>query len=213
MVGNGGLMLENEREIIIRWKHGDKRAFEEIVRHFKQEAYLVAYGFLGNREDARDLSQDAFVRAYQARDRFDADKPFYPWFYRILKNLCLNYMKRRGRKHESLYQEDQPARERFRADTPTPLESLEASERRYLLKVAMARLSVEHREVILLKNFKGCSYAEIAELLEIPVGTVMSRLYYARKMLKDIVLELEEKGISETGNPLAEGRPVPGEVG
>ena len=206
-------MLENEREIIIRWKKGDKKAFEDIVRHFKNEAYMVAYGFVGNREDARDLSQDAFIRAYQARERFDSDRPFYPWFYRILKNLCLNHMKRSSHGHESLYQEGQPAKERFTAALPTPLESLEESERRYMLKMAIARLSFEHREVILLKNFKGCSYAEIAGLLEIPVGTVMSRLYYARKMLKDIILEMEETGISETGHHFAKGRPVAGEAG
>ena len=206
-------MLENEREIITRWKKGDKKAFEEIVRHFMNEAYMVAYGFVANREDARDLSQDAFIKAYQARERFDSDKPFYPWFYRILKNHCLNYIKRRSRGHESLYHEDHLGKERFTAATPTPLESLEASERHHLLRLSVARLSDEHREVIILKNYKGCSYAEIAELLEIPVGTVMSRLYYARKMLKEIILEMEEKGITEAGNHFAEGRPATGEVG
>jgi RNA polymerase sigma-70 factor (ECF subfamily) len=207
------MMLENEREIIIRWKRGDKKAFEEIVRHFMNEAYMVAYGFVSNREDARDLSQDAFIKAYQARDRFDPDKPFYPWFYRILKNHCLNYLKRRSRGHESLYYEDQPGKERFMTPDPTPLESLETSERHHLLRMAIARLSIEHQEVIILKNYKGCSYAEIAELLEIPVGTVMSRLYYARKMLKEIILEMEEKGLTEDNRHFAEGHPATGEVG
>ncbi|NIO00854.1 MAG: sigma-70 family RNA polymerase sigma factor [Candidatus Latescibacteria bacterium] len=204
--------MENEREIIARWKKGDKKAFEDIVRHFMTEAFLIAYGFVGNREDARDLSQDAFVKAFQARESFDPDKPFYPWFYKILKNHCLNHLKRHAKGHESLYQEDKPGRERFASVTPTPLESLEKEERHKLLRIAIGRLSPEHREVIILKNFKSYSYAEIAEILEIPIGTVMSRLYYARKVLKDIILELEKTGIPGTGHLLAEGHPAPGEV-
>jgi len=81
-----------------------------LVRHYMTDAFLVAYGFVGNREDARDLSQDAFIKAYQARDRFDADRPFYPWLYRIIKNHCLNFLKRAGRFSTTLYYEDNPDR-------------------------------------------------------------------------------------------------------
>lgn len=176
------------------------------------EAYFTALGFVGNREDARDLSQDAFVKAFEAKDRFDADKPFFPWFYRILKNHCLNFLKRRVKGHESLYFEDQPGKERYTSSTPSPLEKLEKAERLRILRAAIDRLSVEHKEVIILKNFKGYSYAEIAELLEIPIGTVMSRLYYARKVLKEMIIELEERGIPETTQVWVEDHPTAGEV-
>jgi RNA polymerase sigma-70 factor (ECF subfamily) len=73
--------FENEREIVVSWKRGDKRAYETLVRRYMHDAFLVACGFVGNAEDARDLSQEAFVKAYHARGRFDDARPFYPWLY------------------------------------------------------------------------------------------------------------------------------------
>ncbi len=205
-------MLENEREILLRWKNGDKAAYEALVRHYMTDAFLVAQGFVGNAEDARDLSQDAFIKAYQARERFDVERPFYPWLYRILKNHCLNYLKR-GRKYTvPLYYEDNPERERFESSEPTPMEVMESRERKRMVRAAVDELSDDHREIIVLKNFKGLAYAEISEVLEIPIGTVMSRLYYARKMLKKIIERLEIEGIPQARQPAADGAPTPGEV-
>lgn len=204
-------MLENEREIVIEWKAGSKKAYEALVRHYMTDAFLIAYSFVGDREDARDLSQDAFVKAYLARDRFEAGRPFYPWLYRILKNHCLNFLKRGRRGGASLYFEDDLDRERFPAPTPTPLEQLEQAERKKIVRAAVDRLSEAHREIIVLKNFRGLAYAEIAELLDIPVGTVMSRLYYARKTLKNIINQIETEGFPEADGLLGES-PTPGEV-
>jgi RNA polymerase sigma-70 factor (ECF subfamily) len=203
---------EVRRSVIDRWIRGDKEAFEEIVRCYMTDAYLTALGLVGNEEDARDLSQEAFIKVYEARKSFDPDRPFYPWFYRILKNHCLNFIRRFARKRESLYHKDNPERERFSADEPTPLEQLEARERKALLMAAIDRLSFEHREIVVLKNFRGYSYKEIAEILQIPIGTVMSRLYYARRMLKEIIEDLERKGLPEGGSCLAGRNPSPGEV-
>lgn len=182
------------------------------MRHYMTDAFFIAYGFVGNREDARDLSQDAFVKAYQARDRFEADRPFYPWLYRILKNHCLNFLKRGMKTGSSLYYEDNPARERFSASTPTPLEDLEAEERKKIVRAAIDLLSEDHREIIILKNFRGLPYAEIADVLDIPVGTVMSRLYYARKALKELIQQIEIEGIPETNGPHGANDTAPGEV-
>lgn len=204
-------MLENEREIVIEWKAGSKKAYESLVRYYMTDAFLIAYSFVGNREDARDLSQDAFVKAYLARDRFEVGRPFYPWLYRILKNHCLNFLKRGHKGGASLYFEDDLDRERFPAPTPTPLEQLEQAERKKIVRAAVDRLSEAHREIILLKNFRGLAYTEIAELLEIPIGTVMSRLYYARKTLKDIINQIETEGFPEADGLLGES-PTPGEV-
>ena len=131
------MTLENESQVILDWIQGNKRAYEALVRHYRTDAYLVAYGFVGNREDARDLSQDAFIKAYQARDRFDASRPFYPWFYRILKNHCLNFIRRGGRRTVPLTYEDSPDRERFAAPGATPLERLEREERRRCVRAAV----------------------------------------------------------------------------
>ena len=76
---------ENEQDLIRRWKNGDKKAFGELVRQYMSDAYLIALGFARNSDDARDLSQDAFIRAYEARAQFEEGRPFYPWFYRILR--------------------------------------------------------------------------------------------------------------------------------
>jgi len=199
--------LDNERQIVHEWKNGSRTAYEALVKHYMTDAYLTAYGFVGNPDDARDLSQDAFVKAYQARDRFDAERPFYPWLYRIIKNHCLNFLRRARRATVPLfYESDSGAREeRFPAQTPTALEELESEERCNLVRAAVNMLSEDHREIVVLKNFKGCSYREISEMLDIPMGTVMSRLYYARKALREIIERLEREGITNSSHR------VPGE--
>jgi len=200
---------EVDSDLIHRWREGDRSAFEELVRMHMSDAYLVALGFTGNPDDARDLSQDAFIKAFEARKKFDPKRPFYPWFYRVLKNHCLNFIQRRRKRWESLHHED-GTDERFASSESTPLEKMEKGERVRVVRAAIERLSFEHREIIVLKNFRGHSYQEISEILDIPMGTVMSRLYYARKMLKEIVLELEESGFSELPGTLVD--PAKGEV-
>ncbi len=182
------LNVDNEREVIREWKRGNKRAYEVLVRRYMSDAYLVAYGYVGNSEDARDLSQEAFVKVYQARARFDEERPFYPWFYRVLRNHCLNFL-RRGRVEVSIDNEN--SYREIASPQPTALEDLESEERRRIVRAAVARLSDDHREIIVLKNFKDCSYKEISEILEIPLGTVMSRLFYARQALRALVEEIE----------------------
>ncbi len=205
-------MQETERDVIERWRKGDKRAFEKLVKRHMADAYLTALGFTGNSEDARDLSQDAFVKAFQARRRFDPKKPFYPWFHRILRNHCLNFLTRVRKRTETLYFDEALDNERFASNRPTPLEQLEKNERIRLMRAAIDRLSAEHREVIILKNFRGLSYREMADMLDTPIGTVMSRLYYARKILKEIIMEWERSGVDVRARSHASGRTSPGEV-
>jgi RNA polymerase sigma-70 factor (ECF subfamily) len=212
LIAMEGDVRELQRSVIERWKDGDTAAFEEIVRLYRADAYLTALGFVGNADDAQDLSQEAFIRVYRARKSFDADKPFYPWFYKILKNHCLNFIKRFMKKTEDLYFDGQPSQERFASNRPTALELLEQEEREAILRAAIDRLSEDHREIIILKNFRGYSYKEIAEILGVPIGTVMSRLYYARRMLKEIIGEIEKTGLRAADVVPANGDPSPGEV-
>lgn len=205
------MALENERQIVRDWKNGSKSAFELLVRHYMRDAYLTAYGMVSNVEDAKDLSQDAFVKAWRARESFDDSRAFYPWLYRIVKNHCLNFLTR-GRRGESLYFDENPDRERFAARGPGPLDQVEAGERRRVVRAAVNRLSDGHREIIVLKSFKGFSYREIADVLEIPIGTVMSRLYYARRALRDIIEQIETHGVVETGTLPEHGEPAGGVV-
>lgn len=205
-------MLDNENDLVHRWRKGDKIAYGALVRRYMSDAYLIALGFTHNPDDARDISQDAFIKAYEARNQFEEGRPFYPWFYRILRNRCLNFIKREFKKHEPLCYDDEPGSERFSSESPSPLELLEKEERARLLHAAIKRLSFEHREVIVLKNFKGYTYEQIARALEIPIGTVMSRLYYARRMLKDIITDMWQHGVGENADTVSEPRAARGEV-
>lgn len=185
---------ENEREIIAGWKRGDKRCYEKLVRRHMAEAFMVAYGFVGNAEDARDLSQEAFVKAYHARARFDETRPFYPWLYRIIRNHCLNFVQR-NRRDVSIDGDD--FHREIPSSRPSALENLESEERRRIVRAAIERLSDDHREIIVLKTYREYSYREIADTLGIPIGTVMSRLFYARQALRVVIEELEQTGIGE----------------
>ena len=158
---------------------GDKDAFAVIVARYTERAYRMALYILGSEQDAMDLSQDAFIRAYRNLKRFDSSRPFFPWFARILRNLCYNFFKHR--KRNATYNIED-----FQIAEPTKGVGVET---RIVLNRALSELSFQDREIIGKFYFEGLSYAEIAEELDVPIGTVMSRLYYARKHLKDRLLK------------------------
>jgi RNA polymerase sigma-70 factor, ECF subfamily len=177
---------ESDAVLSRRARAGDSEAFGTLIERYMRRAYVHALGIVGSREDALDLSQEAFVRAYRARHTLDPDRAFYAWLYQILRRLCFNFLR------------DSRTRARLRdahaADWVVPLaprayadpaaEAERAEERRRVSK-AIERLPQREREVLVLKEFQELTYREIAELLEIPIGTVMSRLYTARKRLAE----------------------------
>ena len=128
------LSPEEEKEIIRKVQYGDVAAFEDLVNAYKQKAYYVALGFVGNHEDALDLSQDAFVKAFKAIKTFDLNSPFFPWFYKIIKNHCLNYIKKNQRvRNDSLEEMEEETFVQFEDDKPTPRDQYEESETRLQL--------------------------------------------------------------------------------
>ena len=157
------------RETLLAWKAGSAEAFERIVKLTMRRAYATAVGLLGNAEDASDISQEAFMAAYRARGRFDPAKPFYPWFYRILRNRCLNFIEKRRRRAEISMDviAERPG------DAPSPEARLLRKERSERIWRALFSLSPDHREIIVLRSFQELSYREIAETLGISEGTVM----------------------------------------
>lgn len=178
----------SERETLLRVQKGDKQAYGRIVKKYMRSAYFLALGFVHNHEDALDASQDAFVKAFRKIKTFDANRPFFPWFYRILKNLCLDRLRRVRRRKE------------------IPLEGarvLASPEEDRDLKRAVWRgieqLPLLEKEIIILRYFHQLSYAEIAECIQRPVGTVMSSLYYAKKKLKTTIGKF--LGLGETPKP------------
>ncbi len=185
------LSPEEEKSIIRRVQDGQAAAFEDLVNAYKQKAYYVALGFVGNHEDALDLSQDAFVKAFKAIKTFDLNSPFFPWFYKIIKNHCLNYIKKNQRvRNDSLEELEEETFAQFEDDRPDPRDEYRDSETRQLLWKAIDKLKPDFREIIIMKHFHSLSYKEIAEALDIPIGTVMSRLFNARQELRELMKEL-----------------------
>lgn len=171
----------SDSEAIIACNQGHKEMYRHLVEKYKTRAYYAALMYTRNREDALDLSQEAFYRAYRALPDFDTGKNFYTWFYKILKNLCINFVTRH-KQHNELPESTQDF------SVKNPLELLEQNERSRAVWLGLQHLKEKDREIIILKDFEDMSYQEISEILEIPLGSVMSRLYYARKKL---LIELE----------------------
>ena len=153
---------------IERCRRGEGEAFRFLVERYQSQAIGHAMAILRNREDALDCLQEAFLDAFQALSRFDASRRFYPWFYILLRNRCYKLANRR--------------REGTPLDEVTLLAPAGENPE---LEHALNSLAAEDRELITLRHLDGLSYAELAEHLEIPVGTVMSRLYHARRKMRD----------------------------
>jgi RNA polymerase sigma-70 factor (ECF subfamily) len=181
----------SERELVLRAQAGDRRAFGELVNRYMRRAYYAALGLVGSPDDAMDLSQEAFARAFRARASIDPERPFYAWLYQIVRRLCFNFVRdRRTRlrrmEEATAYLVDQAGSGAVRDD---PARNAERAELRARVSAAIERLPEREREVLVLKEFEDLRYREIAELLGIPMGTVMSRLYTARR---NLALELED---------------------
>lgn len=166
----------SEREILEVVQRGDKEAYGAIVKRYMHSAYYVALGFVHNQQDALDVSQDAFIKAFRKIKMFDTTKPFFPWFYRLLRNLCIDQLKRKHRMREIPLE-----------DVHVLAEEKENRELKETLWKGIEKLSFEQREIVILRYFRQFSYAEIAELIGKPIGTVMSSLFYAKKKLRGVV--------------------------
>jgi len=182
---NLALQGDSDEILIRRSQEGDTDAFGRLVERYMRRAYYAALGFVGRHEDAQELSQEAFVRAFRARERIDPERPFYAWLYQIIRRLCFNHTRDRGTRFRKLQEagpwlEDLARRRNTHADPHRQLERAEAKRR---VMGAIEKLSERDREVLVLKEFEGLKYREIAELVGIPIGTVMSRLYTARRKL------------------------------
>jgi RNA polymerase sigma-70 factor (ECF subfamily) len=185
--------------VIARVLAGEGDAFRVLVDRYQGRAYALALRVLRDEEAARDAVQDAFVKAWSALNRFEGRSSFFTWFYRLVMNQCLD-MKRRDKADRHLpYEEDgsvDVTPEASREAVPevagvafAPAASVMQKELRTALGRALDSLPEQARETLVLREIDGLSYAEIAEALDIPKGTVMSRLYYARKQMQKLLLE------------------------
>lgn len=183
-----------DKALVERARNGDTEAFNELVIRYRERVYAMIYHLVRNEQDAWDVSQEAFVRAWKAMGRFQAKSSFYTWLYRIAHNAAIDWIRRSPPLADSLDDPDRntdptPAPGQNVAPTPAPSPDDQAERRdlRGEIDRALATLSEEHRAVVVLKEFDGLSYKEIAEVTDTSIGTVMSRLFYARKKLQTLL--------------------------
>jgi RNA polymerase sigma-70 factor (ECF subfamily) len=177
----------DDRTLVMRAKRGEIEAFEQLVGRYKRKAYFAALSFVGNHEDALDISQDSFVKAFRALKRFKVEFAFFPWFYTIVRNNCLNHLRRVRRRDERSLNELEESGFRALDTCAQPDEAAEKTELREEVMKAIGLLEPDHREIVMLRHFQGMSYKEMAETLGCPQGTVMSRLHSARQRLKGLL--------------------------
>jgi len=186
--------LAQEKAWVAETLDGDNKAFGKLVERYQKKVYGLAFGILRSREDAWDVAQEAFVKAYKNLGSYEGTAAFYTWLYRITYNLSLDTLRSKARRvTEELDDETREAAD----DSPRPENPGETVARRELAEVvttAMAKLTEKHRAIIVLREIEGLSYEEMAEVLQISKGTVMSRLFHARRNLAALVKPYLDEG-------------------
>ncbi|HVS14397.1 MAG TPA: sigma-70 family RNA polymerase sigma factor [Thermoanaerobaculia bacterium] len=171
----------DDLELVLAIKAGDLEAFSELLARYERPLFNAAYRITLDAEDARDATQNAMVRVFTQLHTFDTDARFFSWCYRIVVNEALRARERRERRREHDQLPDVPEPSDQRGD---PERGTEAKETAALVHAALSDLGHDYRTVVVLRHFQGLSYAEMAEVLEIPEKTVKSRLFSARSLLR-----------------------------
>ena len=184
MTAQPGMVLGPDRELLKRAQSGEDRARDELARRHRKSAYLLALQLLGNREDALDVAQDAMLRFFVHIDRVDPQRPVAPWLLRIVRNRAIDLKRRRYARRAGVTDSLEEIEYQLVDRSRNPEREAVDAEMRSRLWRAVGRLPDAKREILVLRDFHDLSYAEIAETLEIPMGTVMSRLHAARLALR-----------------------------
>jgi RNA polymerase sigma factor RpoE len=180
---------DEERELLRRAKAGELTAYDDLVRRYQERVYATIYHMTSNHEDANDLAQDTFIKAFQALHSFKGDSSFFTWLYRIAVNKTINHLKQRKRRNHislndlDLNAEHDPDLVALISDK-TPRRDVNLAELQERLNAAMQKLSEVHRMVVTLHDVQGLSHEEISQIMGCNVGTVRSRLFYARQQLQ-----------------------------
>lgn len=190
-MGDPHPVTDDDHALVERSRAGDLAAFERLVEKYRERVWRLAFHYLRDREDAWDAAQEAFVRAWQALSSFRGQSRFYTWLFRIVVNVATDRGRQRAARARAFGAEQVPEEEleRVMADdgTPSPDDAAARVEERERIERALQALPEHHRTIIMLSDLEGLSYREIAEVLSIPMGTVMSRLHNARRRLRDLL--------------------------
>ena len=175
------MVADPDRDLVEAAKSGDKVAFGKLVAHYYDLVYAVAFGVLGGREEALDVAQEVFFKVFRELGRFQGQSKFKTWLYRISVNAAID-ASRKKRPAEPIEEKTN-----LEAKSPSPREEASRKELRGLIEEGLNMLPPEHRAVLVLREWHELSYEEIAETLQIEMGTVMSRLFYARRKLAQVM--------------------------
>jgi RNA polymerase sigma-70 factor, ECF subfamily len=193
-----GTLEPDDIALVKRCQAGDSHAFDELVTRYRSKVYAMIYGMVQNEQDAWDLAQEGFVKAWRSIHRFKGQSTFYTWLYRIMTNAAIDWLRRKGVKGDAEF-DDQVALTHLDPNSKTtpkialpPNQSLEQNEIQQRIDAAMTKLSPEHRAVVVMKEMQDLQYHEIADILGCSIGTVMSRLFYARKKLQTLLKDVYE---------------------
>ncbi len=179
-------MVQSDSVIIEQIRRGENRLYAVLVDRYKDQALTLAVRLLGDRADAEEVLQDAFLRAYRSLEQFRGDAKFSTWLYRIVYNACLTRLDRRRPNPQSLDAGEGLFESRLKdTETPSPIEELEASELRHAVREVLADLPEKYRAALTLFYLEEMSYEETAAILEQPVGTVKTLLFRGRNILRD----------------------------
>jgi len=188
----------DDGELVKRCQAGDASAFNDLVTKYRGKAFSMIYGMVQNEQDAWDLAQEGFLKAWRSIHRFKGESSFYTWLYRIMTNVTIDSLRRKGVHGETEFDDAvrtadvDPASRTTPSAAPLPHRKLEQNEIRERIGEAIAKLTSEHRAVIVMKELEDLQYNEIAEILGCSIGTVMSRLFYARKKLQVLLKDVYE---------------------
>jgi RNA polymerase sigma-70 factor (ECF subfamily) len=190
----------SDEKLVKAAQRGDMPAFEELVARHRDKIYARAFSMMRSEEDAVDLSQEAWVKGWQRLKQFQGDSSFVTWMTRIVINLCLDQLRKQKRQRsesiESLEEESGGVERQMPTVVINPTEGLERRELRQRIDKAMGQLSYEHRTVLILHEFEELEYKEIAKRMECSIGTVMSRLFYARRKMANLMASYKREEMS-----------------
>lgn len=199
-------MSDEKTDILIKSAlKGDMASFEELILSYEKKVYNVALRILKNPEDAKDISQEVFIKIYKNLDKFDGKSSFSTWVYRITTNACIDELRKKKGKEtfsmDSEIEEDEGSFKREFADnSPSPEEAVISKETGNEIIKSVEKLSDEHRTIIVLRDIHGLSYTEIADMTGLSIGTVKSRISRARLHLKNIIIGNREQKFNNIVN-------------
>lgn len=196
------MAIDMEKTIIKKAKKGNKDAFEKLIINYEKRVYNIAYQMFGNEHDANDMAQEVFIKVYKSLDKFNFKSSFATWIHRITVNTCIDEYRKKKKNYqiesmdETMEQKDGVVHKQFVDKSLTPEEKAIKNENIKFIRESINELKEEHKMIIILRDIKGYSYDDIADILDISIGTVKSRISRARSTLKKIIKETQEQNIN-----------------